>query len=194
MDTNNRSGLFQQLYQSIPVPTLLVDEDVAIIAFNRAASELLQGNEGVIIQERTGDTLHCLNANLNPLGCGHSEFCSDCAIRNSVSQALDRNETIRLSAQLETERNGKKSTAFFYLTATPFFWEGSRLVLLMLHDLRAMGGSGIILSICAQCKQIRCDHKNWCQMETFLSQQMDIRFSHTICPACSEEIYPGLND
>ena len=103
-------------------------------------------------------------------------------------------ETIRLSTQLEIERAGEQKTAFFYLIAAPFFWEGSRLVLLMLNDLRAMGGLGIILPICAQCNKIRTGDRNWCQLETFLSEQMDIRFSHAICPACREEIYPDLTD
>ncbi len=51
-----------------------------------------------------------------------------------------------------------------------------------------------LLPICCNCKKIRDDRGYWNQVEVYLSQHADVRFSHGICPACIEKLYPGLMD
>src|SRR6185295_7316102 len=41
-----------------------------------------------------------------------------------------------------------------------------------------------LLPICSYCKRIRDDEDYWQQMEQYLSQHTDARFSHGICPEC----------
>jgi sigma-B regulation protein RsbU (phosphoserine phosphatase) len=43
-----------------------------------------------------------------------------------------------------------------------------------------------LLPICCYCKKIRDDQNYWEQMETFISSNSDVRFSHGICPTCLE--------
>ena len=43
-----------------------------------------------------------------------------------------------------------------------------------------------ILPICSYCKKIRSDRDYWEQVESYLSTQIDVRFSHGICPDCYE--------
>lgn len=47
------------------------------------------------------------------------------------------------------------------------------------------------LPICASCKKIRIDTK-WEQIEVYFSRHSPIQFSHSICPACKEKLYPEL--
>jgi DNA-binding response OmpR family regulator len=49
--------------------------------------------------------------------------------------------------------------------------------------------SGII-PICMHCKQIRDDKGYWNQLEKFISDHSDARFSHGLCEACLKKYYP----
>ncbi len=58
-----------------------------------------------------------------------------------------------------------------------------------LEEIRVLRG---ILPICANCKRIRDDQDHWHPLETYINQETGTQFSHGICPACQEELYPGL--
>lgn len=47
-----------------------------------------------------------------------------------------------------------------------------------------------ILPICANCKKIRDDEGYWEQIETYISNNSDTQFSHSICPECVKLLYP----
>lgn len=50
-----------------------------------------------------------------------------------------------------------------------------------------------LLPICAYCKKVRDDQHYWQQVEAFLTAHSDLRFSHSICPDCYENVVrPGL--
>jgi len=44
-----------------------------------------------------------------------------------------------------------------------------------------------IIPICAYCKKIRDDQDDWNQLEQYISDHSEARFSHGICPHCAEE-------
>jgi DNA-binding response OmpR family regulator len=51
-----------------------------------------------------------------------------------------------------------------------------------------------LLPICSYCKSIRDDRDYWHQLETFISDHTDARFTHGICPACYEQhVQPELD-
>lgn len=43
-----------------------------------------------------------------------------------------------------------------------------------------------LLPICSYCKKIRRDDNYWQQLETYLSEHSEARFSHGVCPDCFE--------
>jgi sigma-B regulation protein RsbU (phosphoserine phosphatase) len=45
-----------------------------------------------------------------------------------------------------------------------------------------------LLPICSYCKRIRSDHDYWEQVESYLTEHTDARFSHGICPPCLEKV------
>ncbi len=49
-----------------------------------------------------------------------------------------------------------------------------------------------IIPICANCKNIRDDKGFWNQVEAYISEHSEARFSHGICPACVQKLYPEL--
>ena len=45
------------------------------------------------------------------------------------------------------------------------------------------------LPICSHCKKIRNDEGYWQQVEKYISEHSEARFSHGICPTCAKEHY-----
>ena len=43
-----------------------------------------------------------------------------------------------------------------------------------------------LLPICSRCKKIRNDQGHWDEVEHYLSQRIDVRFTHGFCPACEK--------
>lgn len=58
-----------------------------------------------------------------------------------------------------------------------------------LADVKTLSG---LLPICANCKKIRDDQGYWKQIESFMSEHSEAKFSHAICPDCMKELYPGF--
>jgi hypothetical protein len=50
-----------------------------------------------------------------------------------------------------------------------------------------------LLPICAHCKKIRDEKGRWNQIELFIRDRSEATFSHGICPACIEQLYPQFD-
>lgn len=48
------------------------------------------------------------------------------------------------------------------------------------------------LPICAKCKKIRDDEGYWNQIENYIREHSDAKFSHGICPECAKVLYPEI--
>ena len=49
-----------------------------------------------------------------------------------------------------------------------------------------------LLPICASCKKIRNDKGYWEQIEKYIHNHSDAKFSHGICPDCLKKLYPDF--
>jgi len=49
-----------------------------------------------------------------------------------------------------------------------------------------------LLPMCASCKNIRDDDGYWQQVEVYIRQHSNAKFSHSICPQCARQLYPDL--
>lgn len=49
-----------------------------------------------------------------------------------------------------------------------------------------------LLPICFSCKQIRDDKGYWNQIDTYIRAYTEAEFTHGICPACAQKLYPEL--
>lgn len=58
-----------------------------------------------------------------------------------------------------------------------------------LASIKVLSG---ILPICASCKAIRDEHGEWKALETYVTDRTEAAFTHGLCPACRERLYPGL--
>jgi len=60
-----------------------------------------------------------------------------------------------------------------------------------LDEIKTLRG---IVPICSFCKKVRDDKGFWSQVEAYVSQHTEAKFSHGICPECKIKYYPELYD
>ncbi|NQT25595.1 hypothetical protein HQ585_09590 [candidate division KSB1 bacterium] len=56
-----------------------------------------------------------------------------------------------------------------------------------LDDVQHLEG---LLPICAACKNVRDDKGYWHQVESYISKNSNVEFSHSLCPDCSPKYFP----
>jgi GAF domain-containing protein len=59
-----------------------------------------------------------------------------------------------------------------------------------LGEVRTLRG---LLPICATCKKVRDDRGYWAQIDSYVVEHSDVKFSHAICPDCAASLYPELD-
>jgi len=67
----------------------------------------------------------------------------------------------------------------------------ARLLLLEAKEQEIKRLQGL-LPICMHCKKIRDDKNCWHQIEEYVSERSEARFSHSICENCLEKFYPSV--
>ncbi len=45
-----------------------------------------------------------------------------------------------------------------------------------------------LLPICSYCKKVRDDQNYWQQVDGYISDRMDVQFTHSICPDCMDRV------
>lgn len=74
---------FSEFLELLPIPILVVDDDVRLIGANKKASRLLGKNSGKIKGVHLGEAIECPYARL-PGGCGQTVHCRSCTVRLTV--------------------------------------------------------------------------------------------------------------
>jgi len=128
-------GLHRVLFDAMPMPVFVVDEDVGLLEYNAAAAQLLGANRHKVLRRRAGDLLHCLHALETPGGCGRSPSCPGCVVRQSVRAAARGRRVTRQLTQLELLDEGKARTVNLRVSCQPITFERHSFVLLILEGL-----------------------------------------------------------
>ena len=94
-----KAQFWQTIFDALPLPAFIVDEDVRVLDFNAEAEKLLGSAPKSALRRRGGEVLHCVYA--ESVGCGKSKPCKNCIIRNSVKAAIEGLDTHRKFYQAE---------------------------------------------------------------------------------------------
>jgi PAS domain-containing protein len=188
--TRLRPGMSDELhsivFDAIPNPTFVVDDDGHIVDCNAAATQLT-GNV-YALGRRAGEALNCAHAHDTPEGCGRGPACASCAVRKAVGRAFAGTPGLRMRHQLATRPGAPE--LHLLVTTTPIRYNGRPLVLLVLEDITELVALRRILPICAHCHKVRTDTKYWQDVESYCRRELAIDFSHGICPECLTRHYP----
>ncbi len=90
----------------------------------------------------------------------------------------------RLQVQFETEKK-EKEAEIYRLKNEDLSRINNQLRVALVHVKRLQG----LLPICANCKKIRDDDGYWQQIELYISDNSEAKFSHGICPECAIKLY-----
>src|ERR1041385_2682965 len=143
------------VFDAMPIPSFVVDEDIRILDFNKAASQLLGSEPELALHQRGGEALHCITS--EAAGCGRGVHCKNCVIRNSVNRSIAGGATQRQIHRAQWRANGKTRMIDLLVTASPVPGPDAKTALLILEDVSELLTLRGLLPICAQCKKVRDD-------------------------------------
>ncbi len=182
------AAALRAIFDALPDPVFLMDHEIRILAWNRAAQGLVRGTAGVLLRRRAGEALACLHAARHPQGCGASSACRTCEIRAVVGDACGSGSRVRRRAVLLRVFDDTTEEGVFLVTAAPLPGEKDRVVVI-LEDITELDNLQRIIPICMHCKKIRNDAEYWEQVESYFNRHLDVRFSHGLCPECLARYY-----
>jgi PAS domain-containing protein len=128
-------GFHRVLFDAMPMPVFVVDQDVCILDYNSAAAQVVGLDKASVLRRRGGEALHCLHATETPGGCGHSPVCDNCVVRKSVRAAFKGEHITREWARMQLLTNGKSAKVDLRVSCQPFKYEQHAYVLLILEGL-----------------------------------------------------------
>ena len=127
--------LDRRIFYAIPIPAILVDDDVKILDLNSAAARLCDQDHEVVYKCRVGEVLHCLHSTAEQGGCGRAPFCQQCVIRNSVVTCLQGQNVNRARVSMDFLPESGAKTRELLITTSPIPTNGQRVALLIVEDI-----------------------------------------------------------
>ena len=128
-------GFHRVLFDAMPMPVFVVDQDISILEYNTAAAALLGRNKQKALLRRTGELLGCVHAQEAADGCGHSRVCCDCVVRQAVGSAFRGRAVTRKPTQMELLTKGKRSKITLRISTRQVNYDHQKFVLLILEGL-----------------------------------------------------------
>lgn len=186
------SGDYSALFDAIPCPALIVDADVRIIDYNRAAAGMLGENKASRFHRPGGEVLHCVHAEDAPGGCGHSDFCPDCNLRKTVQATARDGKVHRSRAGMEIRTFGQIGNLCLMVTASAVRGGEEQRILVLFEDVAELTLLEKILPICSYCRKIRNDRNYWENVEAYFFDHAGVLFSHSVCEDCMKERHGGI--
>jgi PAS domain-containing protein len=190
----NKGNFIESILDAIPLPIFVVDEDVRIFWSNQSAAPLLDTEPDLVFLRRCGEVLRCQHALESTEGCGRTEFCKDCPIRNAVQQSIQGQMVVRKKNKMRMVGKDKLVEINLLVTTAPFAYQDESLVLLILEDISELMELKSIVPICAYCKKIRDDEAYWQSVEKYFKVHLSLDFSHGVCPECAKKLFPELDE
>jgi nitrogen fixation/metabolism regulation signal transduction histidine kinase len=177
---------------ALPSAVLVVDHEFNIFDLNPAAKNLFGMDSDLKQMRMCGMVMHCVHALESGDGCGTTDYCSDCVVRNAAEAALKGQTVHRKHYRMQIQKKEGTFDIPMLVTASPFNYDNRQFALLVLEDITEVTHLRGLLPICTSCKKIRNDNDYWEAVYDYLKKHTDIEFTHSICPECAHKLYPEL--
>ena len=189
---NPSTTLDRTIFEAIPIPVFVVDDDVRILDLNGAAVQFCGQERDAVYRHRGGHVLHCLRSLDVPEGCGRGPACKSCVIRNSVKHSLHGHTVSRRRMIMRVVQGLGSKEMQILVTACPMPQGNEGRTLLMMEDITSLSTLKSLIPICMKCKSVREDEEYWQTLESYVHEHMGVDFSHGLCPKCVHDFYPEL--
>ncbi len=131
-----RDELFSEVFKHSPLGLIIVDDDRKMVRANDYLFNKFRLQIVDVTGERFGNVFHCNEVMHNSIHCGEGDQCSECKFRNGVNNVMDEKaiiEGMELSHQFVV--NGRKTTRWFSISASPITIAGRGYALLSFIDI-----------------------------------------------------------
>ena len=133
------------ILDKIPFPIFLMDDDVRIHVYNLAAISLFDMELDRVIRMRCGNAFYCVYS--MPDGCGESEACKECVIRNSVRKSYGGSKVVREKTNIQLVRDNKVEQIQIFVTTEPLKYNDELYVIVIIENIIARKKLRCILPI-----------------------------------------------
>ncbi|MBN2857004.1 MAG: PAS domain-containing protein [Candidatus Delongbacteria bacterium] len=189
--SDNRIGC--EVYENLSFSVIVIDKDFNVISRNNKAEEKLKESLN------KSDCTKCYS-----LTHGRDKPCYYYDEMCPVKECFETKEFTRAVHRHIYEGN----EVFEEINATPVF-DNEGNILYVIEEVRdiskllkletvinSLRGEVKLLQgllpICASCKKIKDDEGYWKEVENYIADRSDAKFSHSICPDCLKELYPEV--
>ncbi len=191
---DHNSPYYRSLLDAIPMPLLLVDDDLAIIDLNTAASDMMMKTKTEVLRKRGGEAMSCVHSTDSPAGCGAGPHCQDCDVRNSVRDANFGQIVQRRRSKFEVVTVNGVEARDMLITASPVQALDRQLVLLIFEDITVVTKLRSLIPMCSHCRRVRIEEEYWQSVEQYLETEYGTSVSHSLCQECLQVFYPEVNE
>ena len=123
------------LMHALPNIVAVLNEDRRLVFSNQAMLDSISiTNFEDAFQLRPGDIFQCVNAELEPGGCGESEACQLCGALRAMEDSRSTKKTITNDCRILSKKEGKTIAYNFRFTSTPFFNEDSMFFVITIEN------------------------------------------------------------
>ncbi len=124
------------IYNYTPIAILLLDSERRIRKINKFALKFTDRREEEVFGIHGGEALRCVYSIKDPQGCGFSEHCQECTIRNTVLDTFkNKIPHINVEATLFLLPGGDIDKVHLLFSTVPLKFDGEDLVLVSLIDI-----------------------------------------------------------
>ena len=187
---NTSAEELRAAFDAMPNPLLIVDANLNILDCNLTAEQFLARPKEDIISHRGGEVLDCLNHHASEGGCGTNADRKNCVVRGSVECSIFGQKIARKYTRMQILNAAGETVNVDLLVSSVPLQTGK--VLLILEDTSELLALRDVIPICCSCRAVRLKNNQWQKLDSYLYNELRLRFSHGICPECSKVLYPGL--
>ena len=130
-----QEGFLKILFQSIPCGVLIVNHDRRIQAVNHVLERTFGVSEAEVIDKRGGEALGCIHSFKSPLGCGYSDHCHNCQVRNTALKALTGTRVHRCRSEVQLTIDDQVKDLVLLASAAPLEYQQEQLAIVLLEDI-----------------------------------------------------------
>lgn len=124
------------IFNAISDIAAILNEHRQIIFANRSLVGFLQKiDQNELLGLRPGEAMNCVNATLNPAGCGTSPNCRYCGAVNAILESQRNREKIVKECRITTKVEDESDFLDLKVTATPFLHNGKTYTILAIEDI-----------------------------------------------------------
>ena len=135
IDALQEESFLKSLFQAIPCGVFVVDIDLKVQAVNKVMEQAIGIVGTDVINSSSGNVLKCVNASNSAQGCGYSDECRNCMIRNTALEALNGNQIYRHRSNVRLLAGREFKDFVFLVSAAPFDYDGEKLAIIILEDM-----------------------------------------------------------